>query len=140
VQAAAIKRSRRLGCFHLIKGPWHSSKGWRCQSVGVSQQRMTSLPRLCAKASVQPTLAALCPEPPSTRPAPNPPDPEKREIYDQYGEEGLRQHQGQQGGGRGGPGNIFDFFFGGGGGPFGGMGGEEEEQIPKGVWLGACGC
>ncbi|KIZ01675.1 putative DnaJ subfamily B member 11 [Monoraphidium neglectum] len=59
-------------------------------------------------------------------------DPEKREIYDQYGEEGLRQHQGQQGGGRGGPGNIFDFFFGGGGGPFGGMGGEEEEQIPKG--------
>ncbi|KAI8463320.1 MAG: DNAJ heat shock family protein [Monoraphidium minutum] len=58
-------------------------------------------------------------------------DQEKREIYDRYGEEGLRQHAGQQGGGRGGPGgNIFDFFFGG-GGPFGG-GGEEEEQTPKG--------
>lgn len=58
-------------------------------------------------------------------------DPEKREIYDQYGEEGLRQHAGRQGGGGGGgPGGIFDFFFGG-GGPFGG-GQEEEEQTPKG--------
>ena len=53
-------------------------------------------------------------------------DAEKRKIYDNYGEEGLRQHAGQQGGGRGG-GNIFDFFFGGG---FGQQ--EEEEQTPKG--------
>lgn len=57
-------------------------------------------------------------------------DPEKRRIYDQYGEEGLRQHAGQQGRGGGGQ-NIFDFFFGGGGGPFGG-GQEEEERVPKG--------
>jgi DnaJ family protein B protein 11 len=35
-----------------------------------------------------------------------------------------------QGGGRGGPGNIFDFFFGGGG--FGGGHEEEEERTPKG--------
>lgn len=57
-------------------------------------------------------------------------DPEKREIYDRFGEEGLRQHAGRGGGGGGGggPGGIFDFFFGGG---FGG-GGEEEEQTPKG--------
>lgn len=54
-------------------------------------------------------------------------DPEKRRIYDSYGEEGLRQHAGQQQRGGGG-GNIFDFFFGGG---FGG-GQEEEERIPKG--------
>eukprot|EP00879_Flechtneria_rotunda_P002719 GHRR01002925.1.p1 GENE.GHRR01002925.1~~GHRR01002925.1.p1 ORF type:complete len:354 (+),score=95.01 GHRR01002925.1:160-1221(+) len=58
-------------------------------------------------------------------------DPEKRQIYDQYGEEGLRQHAGQQGGGRGGPGNIFDLFFGG-GGPFGGGQDDGEERIPKG--------
>lgn len=57
------------------------------------------------------------------------PDPEKRDIYDRFGEEGVRQHAGQQGSGRpGGPGGIFDFFFGGG---FGG-GGEEEERTPKG--------
>jgi DnaJ family protein B protein 11 len=59
-------------------------------------------------------------------------DPEKRQIYDRHGEEGLRQHAGQQGGrpGGAGGGNIFDFFFGGGGGPFGG--GAEEEAVPKG--------
>lgn len=57
-------------------------------------------------------------------------DPEKRRIYDQYGEEGLRQHAGQQGGGRGGPGNIFDMFFGG-GNPFGQQE-DEEERTPKG--------
>lgn len=56
-------------------------------------------------------------------------DPEKRRIYDQYGEEGLRQHAGQQQRGGGGPGNIFDFFFGGG---FGGGQEEEDERIPKG--------
>lgn len=57
-------------------------------------------------------------------------DEEKRKIYDQYGEEGIKQHAGQQAQGGGGGGrNIFDFFFGGGG--FGG-GGEEEEQVQKG--------
>jgi hypothetical protein len=36
-------------------------------------------------------------------------DPEKRQIYDQYGEEGIKQHAGQQAQGRGGGGgNIFD--------------------------------
>eukprot|EP00877_Chromochloris_zofingiensis_P008641 jgi/Chrzof1/402/Cz01g14160.t1 len=57
-------------------------------------------------------------------------DPEKKNIYDTYGEEGLRQHAGQQGGGGRGGGSIFDMFFGGGFG-FGGQG-EEEEQVAKG--------
>lgn len=35
-------------------------------------------------------------------------DPEKRQIYDQYGEEGVKQHAGQQAGGHGGGHNIFD--------------------------------
>lgn len=52
-------------------------------------------------------------------------DPEKRQIYDQYGEEGLKQQGG--GGGQGGGRNIFDFFFGG-----GGFGQEQEEQVRKG--------
>lgn len=55
-------------------------------------------------------------------------DREKRNIYDRYGEEGLKQHGG--GGGRGGGMNmqdIFSSFFG------NNMGTEEEEEkIPKG--------
>lgn len=36
-------------------------------------------------------------------------DPEKRKIYDRYGEEGVKQHEGQKGGGGGQPGgNLFD--------------------------------
>ncbi|RHZ52003.1 hypothetical protein CDV55_101170 [Aspergillus turcosus] len=55
-------------------------------------------------------------------------DPQKRQIYDQYGEEGLE-------GGAGGPGmgaeDLFAQFFGG-GGAFGGMfGGGMREQGPK---------
>ncbi|MCI01113.1 DnaJ-like subfamily B member 11-like, partial [Trifolium medium] len=53
-------------------------------------------------------------------------DSEKRNIYDKYGEEGLKQHA--AGGGRGGGMNmqdIFNSFFGG-----GSM--EEEEKIVKG--------
>jgi len=56
-------------------------------------------------------------------------DPQKRQIYDQYGEEGL-----EQGGGGGGMGaeDLFAQFFGGGGGAFGGMfGGGQREQGPK---------
>lgn len=53
-------------------------------------------------------------------------DPDKRGIYDRYGEEGLKQHA--AGGGRG-PGmnmqDIFSSFF-------GGSTGEEEEQTPRG--------
>lgn len=48
-------------------------------------------------------------------------DPQQRQIYDQYGEEGL-----EQGGGMGGgmaAEDLFAQFFGGGGGGFGGMGG-----------------
>lgn len=58
-------------------------------------------------------------------------DAEKRQIYDNYGEEGIKQHAGQQAQGQrgGGGGNIFDFFFGGG---FGGGQEEEEERVQKG--------
>ncbi|KAK8965694.1 hypothetical protein KSP40_PGU013027 [Platanthera guangdongensis] len=55
-------------------------------------------------------------------------DPEKRGIYDRYGEEGLKQHA--AGGGGRGPGmnmqDIFSSFFG------GGNMGEEEERTPRG--------
>ena len=46
-------------------------------------------------------------------------DPEKRKIYDQHGEQGIKEGGG--GGGFHSPMDIFDMFFGGGGG--GGMGG-----------------
>ncbi|KAG7551458.1 Heat shock protein DnaJ cysteine-rich domain [Arabidopsis thaliana x Arabidopsis arenosa] len=46
-------------------------------------------------------------------------DPEKREIYDQYGEDALKEGMGGGGGGHD-PFDIFSSFFGGGGNPFGG--------------------
>ncbi|GJS05244.1 DnaJ protein [Tanacetum coccineum] len=46
-------------------------------------------------------------------------DPEKREIYDQYGEDALKEGMGGGGGGHD-PFDIFQSFFGGGGSPFGG--------------------
>jgi DnaJ family protein A protein 2 len=46
-------------------------------------------------------------------------DPEKREIYDQYGEEALKEGMGGGGGGHN-PFDIFESFFGGGASPFGG--------------------
>eukprot|EP00246_Nothoceros_aenigmaticus_P008353 TRINITY_DN22978_c0_g1_i1.p1 TRINITY_DN22978_c0_g1~~TRINITY_DN22978_c0_g1_i1.p1 ORF type:complete len:354 (-),score=79.88 TRINITY_DN22978_c0_g1_i1:265-1326(-) len=61
-------------------------------------------------------------------------DKEKRQIYDQYGEEGLKQHQ-QQGGRGGGnfAGDIFSQFFSGSGMRFGfGNEEEEEEGTPRG--------
>ncbi|XP_009596179.1 dnaJ protein homolog [Nicotiana tomentosiformis] len=49
-------------------------------------------------------------------------DPEKREIYDQYGEDALKEGMGGGGGGHN-PFDIFESFFGGGfGGAFGGGG------------------
>ena len=57
-------------------------------------------------------------------------DPEKRQVYDHYGEEGLKAHsqqeqaQQQQGGF-----NVFNQFFGGG---FGGFGQQQEPQKPRG--------
>ncbi|KAF3679336.1 Chaperone protein dnaJ 2 [Capsicum annuum] len=48
-------------------------------------------------------------------------DPEKREIYDQYGADALKEGMGGGGGGND-PFDIFQSFFGGGGSPFGGGG------------------
>lgn len=45
-------------------------------------------------------------------------DPEKRELYDQYGEDALKEGMGGGGGGHN-PFDIFESFFGGGGSPFG---------------------
>ncbi|KAI3986451.1 hypothetical protein MKX01_037733 [Papaver californicum] len=47
-------------------------------------------------------------------------DPEKRDIYDQYGEDALKEGMGGGGGGGHNPFDIFESFFGGGGGGFGG--------------------
>lgn len=46
-------------------------------------------------------------------------DPEKRELYDLYGEDALKEGMGGGGGGHN-PFDIFESFFGGGGSPFGG--------------------
>ena len=67
-------------------------------------------------------------------------DPDKRSVYDRYGEEGLKQQGGGRGGGGGGdPFDIFNSFFGGGGGfgfNFGGGGQEQQEpETPKGADL-----
>lgn len=45
-------------------------------------------------------------------------DPEKREIYDEYGEDALKEGMGGGGGSAHNPFDIFESFFGGGG--FGG--------------------
>ena len=61
-------------------------------------------------------------------------DEKKRSIYDQYGEEGLKQHDAQQQQGQGGFGgfDMFNQFFGGGfGGGFGGFQ-QQEQQKPRG--------
>jgi len=62
-------------------------------------------------------------------------DPEKRKIYDQHGEQGIKEGGG--GGGFHSPMDIFDMFFGGGGGMggmggmFGGMGGRRGPKRTK---------
>lgn len=50
-------------------------------------------------------------------------DPEKRELYDQYGEDALKEGMGAGGGGHD-PFDIFSSFFG--GSPFGGGGGSSR--------------
>lgn len=65
-------------------------------------------------------------------------DEKKRQVYDRYGEEGLKQQE--RGGHPGGGHDIFSEFFGGGGGfhfgfggdPFGGGGEQDEEEEYKG--------
>ncbi|KAF2561338.1 hypothetical protein F2Q70_00014606 [Brassica cretica] len=55
-------------------------------------------------------------------------DPEKCEIYDQYGEDALKEGMGGGGGGHD-PFDIFSSFFGGGGGhPFGGYRGRRQRR------------
>jgi hypothetical protein len=51
-------------------------------------------------------------------------DPEKREVYDQYGEDALKEGMGG-GGGMHDPFDIFQSFFG--GSPFGGMSNEKQD-------------
>jgi DnaJ family protein B protein 11 len=63
-------------------------------------------------------------------------DPEKRRIYDQHGEEGLREHAQGGSAGSGGmgfsdPSDIFAQFFG--GSPFGFGAEEEQEEDPRGA-------
>lgn len=61
-------------------------------------------------------------------------DPQKRQIYDQYGEEGLNG-EGGMGGGMSAE-DLFSQFFGGMGGGMGGMfGGGMQQQGPKRVCL-----
>lgn len=59
-------------------------------------------------------------------------DEEKRQVYDQHGHEGLKQHgqRGQGGGGGHNPFDIFSSFFGGGGSPFGQQQEPEERRTP----------
>jgi len=52
-------------------------------------------------------------------------DPQKRDVYDKFGEDGLKQHQQQQAQGFD-PTNIFSQFFGGFG--FGNFGGDQQQQ------------
>jgi len=59
-------------------------------------------------------------------------DPEKRQIYDTYGEDGLKDGGGGGGGGGGSPFDIFEQMFG--GNPFGGSrgGGGQRQRQRKG--------
>lgn len=57
-------------------------------------------------------------------------DPDKREIYDQYGEDGLKEGMGGGGGGFHNPVDIFESFFG--GGAFGGGGSSRGRRQKRG--------
>ena len=43
-------------------------------------------------------------------------DPEKREVYDEFGEQGIKEGHGNHSGGFTSPMDMFNMFFGGGGG------------------------
>ncbi|KAG0557924.1 hypothetical protein KC19_11G166500 [Ceratodon purpureus] len=58
-------------------------------------------------------------------------DPEKREIYDQYGEDALKEGMGG-GGASHNPFDIFESFFGGGGNPFAGSSGRGGRRQRRG--------
>jgi DnaJ family protein A protein 2 len=58
-------------------------------------------------------------------------DPEKRDLYDQYGEDALKEGMGGGGGGHN-PFDIFESFFGGGGSPFGGGSGRGSRRQRRG--------
>ncbi|KAL5718204.1 DnaJ protein 2 [Ranunculus cassubicifolius] len=58
-------------------------------------------------------------------------DPEKRELYDQYGEDALKEGMGGGGGGHS-PFDIFEQFFGGAGGGFGGGGSSRGRRQKQG--------
>ena len=57
-------------------------------------------------------------------------DPEKREVYDEFGEQGIKEGPGRGGGGFTSPMDMFNMFFGGGGGPGGpgGAGGKPKSK------------
>lgn len=56
-------------------------------------------------------------------------DPDKRQVYDSRGEQGIKEH----GGGGGSPMDIFDMFFGGGGMFMGGGGRRREPRRTKNI-------
>lgn len=58
-------------------------------------------------------------------------DPEKREIYDEYGEDALKEGMGGGGSSSESPFDIFEQFFGGGGGFGGGFGGGGSSRTRK---------
>lgn len=60
-------------------------------------------------------------------------DPEKREIYDQYGEDALKEGMGGGGGGGHDPFDIFSPFFG--GSQFGGNGWALVENLSSNLHL-----
>ena len=58
-------------------------------------------------------------------------DEKKRSLYDQVGEQGMKEGAGTGGFHGSDPFDIFNMFFGGGGGPFGGGGGGRQESRGK---------
>merc|ERR1719219_2690977 len=64
-------------------------------------------------------------------------NPEKRKLYDQAGEQGIKEG-GSGGGGGMNPMDIFDMFFGGGGGDPFGRGGRQRGPRGRRIWCTSC--